>query len=74
MSSANCECDKEVRQLKTSLFKRGAGLFAALLTGGASGLLTLGESGPVSGSDPGQPLPAAEGYQTVAENSRFVLA
>lgn len=62
-------------QLKNSLFKRGAGLVAALLlTGGASGLLTLGEgSEPLPVSDPGELLPAAEGYQTVAENSRFVL-
>ena len=62
--------------MKTSILKRGAGLLAALLlTGGASGLLTLGEeSGSPSGMDSGQPLPAAEGYQTVAENDRFVLA
>ena len=62
--------------MKTSILKRGAGLLAALLlTGGASGLLTLGEeSGSPSSTDSGQPLPAAEGYQTVAENDRFVLA
>lgn len=62
--------------MKNSLFKRGAGLFAVLLlTGSASGLFTLGEgSEPSSSSDLGQSLPAAEGYQTVAENSRFVLS
>ncbi len=62
--------------MKATIWKRGAGLFAALLlVGGASGLLTLGEAAETAArTEAGRPLEIREGYQTVAENARFTLA
>ena len=62
--------------MKSTIWKCGAGLLAALfLVGGASGLLTLGEeAGSAPRTETGRPLESREGYQTVAENARFTLA
>ena len=62
--------------MKATIWKRGAGLFAALLlVGGASGLLTLGEAAETAArTEAGRPLEIREGYQTVAENAPFTLA